>query len=182
LFRIHKLAVWVCVACLISAGAGAQTVAVKPIQFMSGTVLTFHLQTRLKVDAGDVLNDFPADATLQVKMLSSTGPAANPDGIPFQGIVMLPLSVAGSVVIHPGALVNGLQVLLRNKNHPEGFRYELLITNVVNQGESHTVSAFFDTPSSGTNESKLSGPDLATTGATVAPPKLDEKTSTATAY
>jgi hypothetical protein len=181
LFLFRKLMLSVCAAFLIASGAVAQTPSVKPIQFISGTILTFRLQTRLKADAGDVLNDFPADATLQVKMLSSTGPAANPDGISFQGIVMLPLSVAGNVVIHPGALVNGLQILLRNKNHPEGFRYELLITGLVDQGESHTVTAFFDTPAPGTNESKLPEAGSATTDAVAATPKLDEKPSAATA-
>jgi len=38
------------------------------------------------------------------------------------------------VVIHSEAEVRGLLVLLRSKNHPNGFRYELLLTELSDQG------------------------------------------------
>ena len=124
--------------------AGGQDTTVKPLQFASGAILSFRLQTRLRPVAGDPLNDVPSGTILQVKMLDSLDASANADGIPFRASVISPLVVAGRVVVHADAEVHGLQVLLRNRNHPEGFRYELLITNLVDHGESYTITASFD--------------------------------------
>jgi hypothetical protein len=141
----------------IATPSRGQTSSVKPIQIVSGTILTFHLQTRLRASAGDPLNDFPAGTVLQVKVLDSIEPAVKvADGFPFRGSVVSSLSVGDRVVIHPDAEVRGLQVLLRNRNHPEGFRYELLITSLVDHGESYTVTASFD-PTLDGNGIPLSG-------------------------
>jgi hypothetical protein len=37
--------------------------------------------------------------------------------------------------------VRGLLVLLRSKTHPEGFRYELLITRLIDHGKSYDLTA-----------------------------------------
>ncbi len=62
----------------------------------------------------------------------------------FRGLVVSPLVVAGQVIVHADAEVHGLQILLRNRNHPNGVRYELLITSLVDHGESYTITASFD--------------------------------------
>jgi hypothetical protein len=144
------LALIVCAFGLSASSARCQVSTVKPIQIASGTILTFHLQTRLRTVAGDPLNDVPAGTLLQVRMLDSGDAAANADGVPFRGSVVSPLILAGQVIVHADAEVLGLQILLRNRNHPEGVRYELLITSLVDHGESYTITASFDpTPSDG---------------------------------
>ncbi len=48
------------------------------------------------------------------------------------------------VVVHSDAEVHGLLALLRSRNHPEGFRYDLMITSLVDHGKSYTLTATLD--------------------------------------
>ena len=144
--RVPALAV--CFLGFFAPAVRGQSLSVKPIQIESGMVLNFRLQTRIQASAGDPLNTFPDGTVLPVKMLDSAHLWADADGVPFRGTVVGSLMVADHVVIHPGAEVRGLQILLRNRNHPDGFRYELLITDLIDQGEAHTITASFD-PASG---------------------------------
>jgi hypothetical protein len=134
----------VCALVLSAGSTRGQTLGVKPIQFESGTVFSFQLQPRLQARAGDPLNRIPSGTLLQVKMLDTARRDSEADGFPFRGTVMSSLTVGGQVIIHSEAEVQGIQILLRNKNHPEGFRYELLITDLTDQGQSYTITAFFD--------------------------------------
>ena len=45
------------------------------------------------------------------------------------------------VVAHSDAAVTGLLVLLRSREHPEGFRYELLVTGISDGVKSYRVTA-----------------------------------------
>ena len=40
------------------------------------------------------------------------------------------------VIVHSESEVRGILVLLRSKNHPEGFRYELLVTSVTDHAKT----------------------------------------------
>jgi len=85
-------------------------------------------------------------------MLTSIDSNADRDGSEFRGFVVSDLSLGDGVVIHSHAEVRGLLVLLRSKNHPDGFRYELLLTELTDQGKSYPLTAslnasFFDADS-----------------------------------
>src|SRR5690242_8811320 len=74
-------------------------------------------------------------------MLDSIDSAVNADGTEFRGTVMSGLTSSGELVIHPESEVRGILALLRSKSHPEGFRYELLITNLTDRGKSYALTA-----------------------------------------
>jgi hypothetical protein len=66
------------------------------------------------------------------------------DGSAFQGILMDPLEQNNHVVVGANAEVHGVLALLRSRQHPEGFRYELLVTSLVDGGKSYVVTASLD--------------------------------------
>ncbi|HKW32443.1 MAG TPA: hypothetical protein VJN92_05535 [Candidatus Acidoferrum sp.] len=107
----------------------------------SGTVLTFYLHARLNPTSGDSLDGLPKGTLLRVKMLDSIDSAVNADGTEFHGTVVSGLTSSGELVIHSESEVKGILVLLRSRSHPEGFRYELLITSLTDQGKSYAVTA-----------------------------------------
>jgi hypothetical protein len=134
-----------CAVCLSAAAARAQGKEIERVQVASGTVLSFHLQTRMIPEVGDSLQAFPKGTVLQVKMLDSIDSTVNRDGSPFRGSMVSSLiSGDNQVVVHSGAEVHGLLALLRSRSHPEGFRYELLITGLVDHGRSYTLTATLD--------------------------------------
>jgi len=147
----------VCAFGLFALVVRGQALSIKPIQFESGTILNFHLQTRLQASAGDPLNSLPSGTALQVKMLGAAHRIADADGVPFRGTVVSSIIVGDHVVIHSEAEVHGIQILLRNRNHPEGFRYELLITDLIDQGTPYTITASFDPTFAETNGEPLPG-------------------------
>jgi hypothetical protein len=65
----------------------------------------------------------------------------NPDGTEFRGTVVSGLTSSGEVVIHSDSEVRGILALLRSRSHPEGFRYELLITSLTDHGKSYVLTA-----------------------------------------
>ena len=48
----------VCVAGLSTTGARGQSSGIEQVRVVSGTILSFHLQTRMKPDASDSLDTF----------------------------------------------------------------------------------------------------------------------------
>jgi len=52
-----------------------------------------------------------------------------------------PLVSGGQVIVRNEAEVRGLLVLLRSRSHPEGFRYELLVTSLTDRGKSYDLTA-----------------------------------------
>jgi hypothetical protein len=126
-----------------------QSASIQPIHAPAGTVLTFFSQTRLKPDTGNILDVLPKGTALKVKLLESIDSGVDRDGFEFRGVLSEPLSIGNKVIVHADAEVHGLLVLLRSRNHPEGFRYELLITNITENGKTHELTAalnpsFFD--------------------------------------
>ena len=141
----------------------------EPIRVPAGSILAFHLQTRLRHTQADPLDALPQGTVFHVKMLTSIDSHADRDGSEFRGSVVSDLSLGEGVIIHSNAEVRGLLVLLRSKNHPDGFRYELLITELADQGKSYPLTAslhasFFDAgsepPSAGNSPAKVESKEL----------------------
>src|SRR2546422_10123251 len=135
----------VAVLCFLSlftiATPGQSQIVVAPLRVTAGTVLKFHLQARLTPAAGDALDALPKGTVLEVRMLDSIDSAADRDGTEFHGTLAAPLVLGGEVIIRSEAEVRGLLVLLRSKSHPEGFRYELLVTGLTDRGKSYDLTA-----------------------------------------
>lgn len=118
-----------------------QAFRIEPVRVSAGTVLTFYLHARLDATSGDSVDSLPKGTLLRVKMLDSIDSAINADGTEFRGTVVSGLVSSGEVVIHPESEVRGILALLRSRSHPEGFRYELLITSLTDHGKSYTLTA-----------------------------------------
>lgn len=119
----------------------AQKTDLEPLHVTSGTVLTFHLQTRLHATGEDETDKLPRGTNLRVKMLESVDSAVDRDGTEFRGLVVSAVVSGDEIIVHPNAEIHGVLVLLRSKSHPDGFRYELLITGMKDQGKFYDVTA-----------------------------------------
>jgi hypothetical protein len=139
----------VCAVGLSATTIDAQSSVVAPIRVSAGTILGFQVQTRLKADAEDSLDALPKGTVLRVNMLDSIDSAVNRDGAAFHGVVVSSVLFGDRVVIHSDAEVRGLLALFRTASHPEGFRYELVITGLVDHGEAHILTAYLDAAFSG---------------------------------
>jgi len=138
--RIPSVVV-LCIAAIFARPIHAQTSRLEPVHVSQGTVLTFHLQTRLNPGTGNDLDILPSGTVLRVKILNSIDSAADRDGCEFHGVVVSPVFAGKLTVLHDNAEVRGILALLRSRNHPEGFRYELLITDVNDHGKNYDITA-----------------------------------------
>jgi hypothetical protein len=134
-------AVILCLAGVFANAARGQASKIEQVQVVSGTVLTFYLHARLNPTSGDALDALPKGTLLRVKMLDSVDSSVNPDGTEFHGLVVSALASEGNVVIHRESEVRGILALLRSRSHPDGFRYELLITGLSDHGKSYALTA-----------------------------------------
>ncbi|HKV63488.1 MAG TPA: hypothetical protein VJO16_16375 [Candidatus Acidoferrum sp.] len=130
-----------CFLTLLSGSARGQGPSIAPVRVAAGTVLEFHLQTRLHPTDADTLDALPKGTVFQVKMLDSIDSDSDHDGAEFHGSIAAPIVLEGEVIIHSDAEVRGLLVLLRSRNHPDGFRYELLVTGLTDHGKSYDLTA-----------------------------------------
>jgi hypothetical protein len=137
--RIALVALCVVGAC--ARTAHGQVSRIEPVHVSAGTILTFYLHARLNSTSGNGVDGLPKGTLLRVKMLDSVDSAVNADGSEFHGMVTSGLTSSGEVVIHSGSEVRGILALLRSRNHPEGFRYELLITDLTDHGKSYSLTA-----------------------------------------
>ena len=137
----HSFAAVLCSVSLFASAAPAQSPDVAPIRVTAGTVLKFHLQTRLHPTDADALDALPKGTVLQVRMLDTVDSAVDRDGSEFRGTLAAPLLLGSEVIIPADAEVRGLLVLLRSRSHPDGFRYELLITRLTDRGKSYDLTA-----------------------------------------
>ena len=124
-----------------ASSARGQASSIEPVHVSAGTVLTFYLHARLNPTSGDSVDGLPKGTLLRVKMLDSIDSAVNADGTEFHGTVISGLVSSGELVIHRGSEVKGILALLRSRSHPEGFRYELLITDLTDHGKSYALTA-----------------------------------------
>jgi hypothetical protein len=157
----HFVALFVCVlglAIFSAQGQSANSQAsprISPLQIPAGTIVSFQLQTRMKAAAADVLGVLPKGTLLRVKLLDAIDSAALRDGSAFRGLIVSSVERDDQVVIHPDAEVRGLFALLRSASHPEGFQYQLLVTGLVDRGQSYTLTAFLDSAISAPQQNSL---------------------------
>jgi hypothetical protein len=143
-------------ACVAQSQAQTQSQAqgfvIQPVLVPSGTILTFYSQARLHPNIADAADALPKGTVLRVKMLTPLDSSVDHDGTEFRGVIVSPVVSGTETVVHPDAEVRGILILLRSKNHPEGFRYELMVTHVTDHGKCFDLTAslnesFFDGPS-----------------------------------
>lgn len=131
----------VCIHLFVSTSARSQTSDIKPMHVPAGAVVTFYLQTRLNPADGNAIDLLPKGTVLNIKILDTIDSDLTRDGAEFRGIVVTPLVSKDEVIIHADAEVRGLFALLRSRNHPDGFRYELLITGIADGGKLFQLTA-----------------------------------------
>jgi hypothetical protein len=134
------LALCFCLGIIPTVSSGQNSV-LQPIHIYPGAVLTFYLQTRLNPNDASAVDLLPKGTILSVKVLDSIDSAVSRDGSGFRGVVVSPVVSRDGVVIHAEAEVTGLFALLRSKNHPEGFRYELLVTEITDGPKTFQLTA-----------------------------------------
>src|SRR5213082_2193460 len=138
---MKRILVAMCFVGAFGSTAHGQTSNIEPVHVSAGTVLTFYLHARLNPTNGNDVDGLPKGTLLRVKMLDSIDSSVNADGTEFHGTVVSGLTSSGELVIHSGSEVRGILALLRSRSHPEGFRYELLITDLTDHGKSYTLTA-----------------------------------------
>jgi hypothetical protein len=120
----------------------AQSPSVTPMRATAGTILTFYSQSRLIPAATNPLDTLPKGTVLRVKLLDAIDSSADLDGSAFHGILISPLvDRKKSIFVPENTEVRGMLVLLRNGSHPEGFRYELLLTSLILDGKVLDLTA-----------------------------------------
>jgi hypothetical protein len=129
---------------LFAVPSFSQSASIAPLEIPAGAVVNFQLQSRLKPSASDPADALPAGTPLRVKLLDTIDSHIDQDGSAFQGVLVSPLEENNHVILGANAQVHGLFALLRSQRHPEGFRYELLVTTVVDGGKSYVVTASLD--------------------------------------
>jgi hypothetical protein len=133
--------VFLCSLCVFGGTARTQNANIEPIRAQLGAVLTFHLQTRLNPTDRNEMDVLPRGTVIRVKMLSGVDSSVDRDGSEFHGEVVDSVSAGSKVIVHSESEVRGILVLLRSKNHPEGFRYELLVTSVTDHANTYALTA-----------------------------------------
>jgi hypothetical protein len=141
--------VFLCAASVFAGAARGQGSSIEPIHAQLGAVLTFHLQTRLNPTDRNEMDALPHGTVIRVKMLNGVDSGVDRDGSVFHGEVVDSVSTGDKIIVHSESEVRGILVLLRSRNHPEGFRYELLLTSVTDHAKTYDMTAslnpsFFD--------------------------------------
>jgi hypothetical protein len=143
---MHRHAIVVlCAATILSLGAAGENFVIEPVHVTSGTILTFHLQTRLHPNSENLPDVLPSGTILRVRILDRLDSSTDRDGAEFHGVVVTPIVSGNAVIVHSDAEVRGILALLRSKSHPDGFRYDLLITRVTDHGKSYSLTASLNT-------------------------------------
>lgn len=130
-----------CVITVLAVVTAGQNVVVEPVRVTTGSILTFHLQTRLHPNSENLPDILPSGTELHVKMLDRMDSGVDHDGAEFHGVIVSPVVEGNETIVHADAEVYGILVLLRSKSHPDGFRYDLLITHLTDHGKSYSLTA-----------------------------------------
>src|SRR4029077_19098438 len=110
---MHRFAaVILCSVCVFIGIARGQSASVEPVHAPSGTLLTFHVQTRLNPADRNELDVLPKGTVLHVRMLSGIDSGVDHDGSVFHGEVMDSVSAGSKVIVHSESEVRGILVLL----------------------------------------------------------------------
>jgi len=131
----------ICVCGVLTVPCLGQAVHVHPIKMPAGSLLTFHLQSRLNPKVGNQIDALPRGTTLRVKLLDTIDSDIAQDGKEFRGELISSLDTATETLVHVQSTARILLVLLRSRTHPQGFRYELLMTGVNDHGRSFDLTA-----------------------------------------
>jgi hypothetical protein len=139
---MHHYAIGVlCSIVMLAVPPRGQKPTVEPIHVAAGTVLTFHLQTRLHPAHKNGTDTLPRGTEIRVKILDSIDSSVDRDGAEFHGVLVVPIVSGYQVIVHAESEVRGMLVLLRSRNHPDGFRYELLVTAMKDDGKPLELTA-----------------------------------------
>lgn len=130
-----------CATTFLACVVVGQTFEIEPVRVASGAILTFHLQTRLHPTHDNLPDLLPSGTMLHVRVLDRMDSTVDRDGTEFHGVIESPVASGSETIVHSGAEVRGILVLLRTKNHPDGFRYDLLITQLSDHGKSYSLTA-----------------------------------------
>jgi hypothetical protein len=139
---MHRSAV-VCFALITfcTCLASGQNFVIQPVRVMSGTVLDFHMQTRLHPNSENLPDVLPSGTILQVRIQDHLDSSMDHDGAEFHGVIVSPVVSGNETIVHSDAKVRGILALLRSKSHPDGFRYDLLIIHLTDHGKSYSLTA-----------------------------------------
>jgi hypothetical protein len=137
----RSAAVVLCTTCVFGGTARGQNTRIEPIHAQPGAVLTFHLQTRLNPADRNEMDVLPKGTVIRVKLLSGVDSSVDRDGSEFHGEVVNPVSAGSRIIVHSESEVRGILVLLRSRSHPEGFRYELLVTSLTDRAKTYDLTA-----------------------------------------
>jgi hypothetical protein len=139
---MHRfVAVLWCSVCVFGGAARGQTASIGAIHAQAGAVLTFHLQTRLNPADRNEMDVLPRGTVLRVKLLNGVDSSVDHDGSEFHGAVVDSVLAGDKVIVHAESEVRGILVLLRSRNHPEGFRYELMVTSLTDHEKTYDLTA-----------------------------------------
>jgi hypothetical protein len=141
---LRRPAIIAAISMLFAAPSFSQSASISPLQIPAGAIVQFQLQSRLSPSAADAADALPAGTTLRVRLLEPIDSRVEQDGSEFQGVLVSPLEQNNHVVVPANAEAHGLLALLRSRQHPEGFRYELLVTSLVDGEKSYVVTASLD--------------------------------------
>ena len=141
---VRFLAILLFTVTFLPNAARAQKTSIEPVRVSAGTVLTFHLQTLLRA-GNDVTDSLPKGTVLEIRILDSMDSDVDRDGAEFHGSVVSAILSGNEVIVHPDAEVHGILALLRSKSHPDGFRYELLVTSLTDHGKAMSLTASLKT-------------------------------------
>ena len=143
---MHRSAVLgLCLVTVLACVVVGQTFVIEPVRVTSGTILSFHTQTRLHPSSENIPDLLPSGTILRVKILDHLDSGVDHDGAEFHGVIVSPVVSGDETIVRPDAEVRGILALLRTKSHPDGFRYDLLITRLTDHGKSYSLTASLGT-------------------------------------
>jgi hypothetical protein len=120
-----------------------RTFQIGQVTASAGATGTFYLTDPAEIGG----LSFQAGTLLRVKILNQISSLADQSGTAFTGSLVVPLQLKGQIVVNAGAQVRGSLALLRNKAHPDGRCYDLLISQIADGGKTFSVYATLRTPS-----------------------------------
>jgi hypothetical protein len=143
---MHRSAlVSLCLITVLACAVVGHNFVIEPVRVASGTILSFHMQTRLHPSRENLPDVLPSGTILRVKMLDHVDSGVDHDGAEFHGVIVSPVTSGDETIVRSDAEVRGILVLLRSKSHPDGFRYDLLITQLTDRGKSYSLTASLGT-------------------------------------
>src|SRR5260221_13718653 len=108
---MHRFAaVLLCTVCVFAVAARGQNAKIEAVQAPLGTVLTFHLQTRLNPADPNEMDVLPRGTVIRVKMLNGMDSGVDRDGSVFHGAVVDSVSAGDKIIVHSESEVRGILV------------------------------------------------------------------------